>query len=78
MLHVFFWVVTRRVVFKSRRIGTLCLFHLCRRVDIKWLTSYPLSYEDGTDTVYRNVGYYTPHAGEQPKIYTHHVRYCYT
>jgi hypothetical protein len=28
-------------------------------------TSYPLGYTDGT--VFRNVGYYTPHSGEQPE-----------
>jgi hypothetical protein len=36
MLRVIFWVVSRRVVFNSRRFGTLCLFHLPRRVDMKW------------------------------------------
>jgi hypothetical protein len=46
MLRVIFWVVSRRVVF-SRRFGTLCLFHLHRRVGTK--ISYPLAYEDGTD-----------------------------
>jgi hypothetical protein len=30
-----FWFVARRVVFNSRRFGTLCLFHLHRRVDMK-------------------------------------------
>jgi hypothetical protein len=30
---VIFWVVLRRMVFNSRRFGTLCLFHLHRRVD---------------------------------------------
>jgi hypothetical protein len=35
MLRVMFWVVPRRVVFNSRRFGTLCLFHLHRRVDMK-------------------------------------------
>jgi hypothetical protein len=33
-----FWVVPRRVVFNSRRLGTLCVFH-------------PLTYQDGTDSV---------------------------
>jgi hypothetical protein len=40
-----FWVVLRRIVFNSRRFGTLCL-PSSRRVD-----SYPLAYEDGKDTV---------------------------
>jgi hypothetical protein len=52
LLRVIFWVVPRRVVFNSRRFGTLCLFHINRR-----FTSYPLAYEYGTDTVFRNVGY---------------------
>jgi hypothetical protein len=34
-----FWVVPRRVVFNSRRFGTLCLFHLHRRVNMKRDTS---------------------------------------
>jgi hypothetical protein len=32
---VIFWVVLWRKVFNSRRFGTLCLFHLHRRVDAK-------------------------------------------
>jgi hypothetical protein len=32
LLRVIFWVAPRRVVFNSRRFGTLCLFHLHRRV----------------------------------------------
>jgi hypothetical protein len=57
LLRAIFWVVSRRVVFNSRRFGTRCLFHLHRRVDMKCVTSYPLAYEDGTDTVFRNIGY---------------------
>jgi hypothetical protein len=33
--RVIFRVVLRRMVFNSRRFGTLCLFHLHRRVDIR-------------------------------------------
>jgi hypothetical protein len=33
-----FWVVLRRMVFSSRRFGTMCLFHLHRHVDAKWST----------------------------------------
>jgi hypothetical protein len=57
------WVVLRRLVFKSRRFGTLCLFHLHGRVDMNMFNNrrfgygYPLAHEDGTDTVFRNVGY---------------------
>ena len=28
MLCAFFWVITRRLEFKCRRFGTICLFHL--------------------------------------------------
>jgi hypothetical protein len=35
LLRVIFWVVPRRMVFNNRRFGTLCLFHLHRRVGIK-------------------------------------------
>jgi hypothetical protein len=35
LLRVIFCVVLRRVVFNSRRFGTLCLFLLHRQVDMK-------------------------------------------
>jgi len=35
MLYVFFWVIPRRLNFICRRFGTLCLFHLHRRVGMK-------------------------------------------
>jgi len=35
MLYVFFWVIPRRLNFICRRFGTLCLFHLHRRVGKK-------------------------------------------
>jgi hypothetical protein len=54
MLRVIFWVVPRRVVPPQLNF-------------IISLTSYPHPYEYGTDKVLRNVGYETPHAGEQPK-----------
>jgi len=38
MLYAFFWVILRRLNFTCRRFGTLCLFHLHRRVGI---LSYP-------------------------------------
>jgi hypothetical protein len=50
VLCVTFWVVVRRMVSNSRHFGTLCLFHLHRQVDA-------LAYEDGTDIVFRNIGY---------------------
>jgi len=35
MLYVFFWAIFRRLNFICRRFGTLCLFHLHRRVGRK-------------------------------------------
>jgi hypothetical protein len=34
MLYAFFWVISRRLQFICRRFGTLCLFHLHRKVDV--------------------------------------------
>jgi hypothetical protein len=66
-LRVVFWVVPRRVVLNSRRFETLCRFHFHRRVDMKCVkveryvveggTDRPSHPVDGTDTVFRNVGY---------------------
>ena len=56
ILYAFFWVITRRLEFICRRFGTLCLFHLHRQVGLP-------AYEDGTDTVFRNVGIETSDAG---------------
>jgi len=46
MLYAFFWVIPRCLNFIRRSFGTLCLFHLHRLVS---------AYEDGKDTVFRNV-----------------------
>jgi hypothetical protein len=54
---VTFWVVHRRMVFNSRRFGKLFVLHRHRQVVAKFMISHPLAYEDGTDTVFRNVGY---------------------
>jgi len=35
MLYAFFWVIPRRLNFICRRFGTLCLFHLHRRIGMK-------------------------------------------
>ena len=35
MLYTFFWVIHRRLNLISRRFGTLCLFHLHRRIGMK-------------------------------------------
>jgi len=44
MLYTFFWVISRRLNFICGRFGTLCLFHLHRRVGILLTVC-----EDGTD-----------------------------
>jgi hypothetical protein len=49
LLCVIFCVVPRRVVFNSRRFGTLCLFHLDRRVDMKCVKVESYVVEAGTD-----------------------------
>ena len=37
MFYVFFWVIPRRLNFICRRFGTLCLFHLHRRIGVwRW------------------------------------------
>jgi len=46
----FIWVIPRRLGFKSRRFGTLYLFHLHGQVD-------PPAHEDGTYRGFRNVGF---------------------
>ena len=44
-LYAIFWVIPRRLNFICQRFGTLCLFHLHRRVGMKHLPAY----EDGTE-----------------------------
>jgi hypothetical protein len=44
MSYAFFWVIHRRLSFKYQRFGTLCLFHLHRRVVMKY-TSSPMKME---------------------------------
>ena len=34
LLYAFFWVTPRRLEFICRHFGTLCLFHLHRRVGV--------------------------------------------
>jgi len=38
MLHVFFWVIPRRLNFIYRRFGTLSLFHLYKQVGVEFYT----------------------------------------
>jgi hypothetical protein len=59
MLYAFFWVIPLRLNIICQRFGTLCMFHLHRRVDMK-NSSYLPDYEDGTDRVFRNVASYLP------------------
>jgi hypothetical protein len=64
MLYSFFWVIPRRQNFMCWRFGTMCLFRLrrwCKQLSA--LTTY----EDGTDTVFRNVDTWNSDAGELPK-----------
>jgi len=49
MLYAFFWVIPRHLNFIRPCFATLCLFHLHRQVGVP-------AYEDGTDTVFQNVG----------------------
>ena len=41
VLCTFFWVISRRLNFICRRFGTLCLFHLHRRVGMKMEKGVP-------------------------------------
>jgi len=41
LLYAFFWVILRRLNLICRRFGTLCIFHLHRRVGMKILHTYP-------------------------------------
>ena len=40
-LYAFFWVITRRLEFIYRRFGSLCLFHLHRRVGVSRMNLSP-------------------------------------
>jgi hypothetical protein len=41
MVYAFFWVIPRRLNFICRRFGTLCLFHLHKRVGMKkWIVDF--------------------------------------
>jgi len=44
MLYAFFWMIPRRLNFICRRFGTLCLFHLNRRIGV-----HLSAYEGGTE-----------------------------
>ena len=53
-LYAFFWLIPPCLNFICRRFGTLCLFHLHRRVGAEFL--HLPTCEDGTVIVFRNVG----------------------
>ena len=40
LLYAFFWVIPRRLNFISQSFGTLCLFHLHRRVGTRYVGTY--------------------------------------
>jgi hypothetical protein len=48
LLCVIFWVVLQCMVFNSRHFGTLCLFHLQRRVDSKCVRKETVVCSTGT------------------------------
>ena len=41
ILYAFFWVIPPRLNFICRRFGTLCLFHLHRRIGVEIFYTYP-------------------------------------
>jgi len=45
MLYAFFWVILRRLNFMCRHFGTLCLFHLHRRIGVEFYTYPPMKLE---------------------------------
>ena len=49
MLYAFFLVIPRRLEFICRRFGTLCLFHLHRRIGMNILHTYPPMKMEQTD-----------------------------
>jgi len=67
MLYAFFWVILCSLNFICRRFGTLCLFHLHRRVGMNFVFQL-----FGTfclfDRVFRNVGIQNSDAGELLRI----------
>jgi hypothetical protein len=67
MSCVTFWVVLWRMVFNSRRFGTLCLFHLHRRVDVKFRTHTPMKMEQTQCSETSAIKHHTPE--NNPKGY---------
>jgi hypothetical protein len=75
MSCVTFCVVLRRMLFNSRRFGTLCLFHLHRRVDAKWvMIEFFVFYGCNTQcSETSTIKHHTPESN--PKGYTWHKEY---
>jgi hypothetical protein len=46
LLYAFFWVIPRCLNFICRRFGTLCLFHLHRKVGVEFYTYPPVKMEE--------------------------------
>jgi hypothetical protein len=65
LLRLIFWVVPRRVVFNSRRFGTLCLFHLH--------IHSPMTMELIQSSETSAIRYHTP--VKNPKHYTQHLEH---
>jgi hypothetical protein len=77
--RVNFWVVLRRMVFNNRRFGTLCLFHLHRRVDANFASIRLWRWNAGEQpkwlhTTYRTTQMVT-HDIQNPNGYTRHTEH---
>jgi hypothetical protein len=72
---VTFWVVLRRMVFNSRCFGTLCLLHLHRQVDAKWVSRIhsPMKMEQTQCSKTSAIKHHTPE--NNPKGYTRHTEH---
>jgi len=87
MLYAFFWVIPRRLNLICRRFGTLCLFHLHKRLGVEWLHFLNIiiphlsAYEDGRECsetseykIQTRGNYPQKRIQQQLKIYSH-VKY---
>jgi hypothetical protein len=77
MLRVIFWVVLRHVVFNGWRFGTLCLFHLHRRVEMNGHIHSPMKMEPTQCSKTSAIKHHTQI--NNPKDYTQQwVRFIFT
>ena len=65
VLYALFWVIPWYLNFVCQRFGTHCLFHLHRHL---------LTYEDGTDRVFQNVGIYKFRCQEITQKKAHNIQ----